>query len=159
MKKLLLLSFFSLFFMVSAYAQTEKVKPEVKSKALTVNIYYTGTNGSARAFVNEMKSSGTVDAIRSEAGNLRYEYFFPEDNSETVLLIDSWESQEAIDKPYAASWFGFGITYWNPVDEVEFLQKYHPGLKNIINDYDSGGYLIWKLYPQTKVLIDPRSFP
>ncbi|MFN8606652.1 MAG: hypothetical protein U0931_03910 [Vulcanimicrobiota bacterium] len=67
--------------------------------------------------------------------------------------------QEAIDKPYAASWFGFGITYWNPVDEVEFLQKYHPGLKNIINDYDSGGYLIWKLYPETKVLIDPRSFP
>ena len=101
MKKLLLLSFLSLFFMVSAYAQTEKVKPEVKSKALTVNIYYTGTNGSARAFVNEMKSSGTVDAIRSEAGNLRYEYFFPEDNSETVLLIDSWESQEAIDKHHA----------------------------------------------------------
>jgi quinol monooxygenase YgiN len=101
MKKLLLLSFFSLFFMVSAYAQTEKVKPEVKSKTLTVNIYYTGTNGSARAFVNEMKSSGTVDAIRSEAGNLRYEYFFPEDDPETVLLIDSWESQEAIDKHHA----------------------------------------------------------
>jgi quinol monooxygenase YgiN len=101
MKKLLLLSFFSLFFMVSAYAQTEKVKSEVKSKTLTVNIYYTGTNGSARAFVNEMKSSGTVDAIRSEAGNLRYEYFFPEDDPETVLLIDSWESQEAIDKHHA----------------------------------------------------------
>ncbi|MBS2038982.1 hypothetical protein JST97_28625 [bacterium] len=68
-------------------------------------------------------------------------------------------SQEAITKPYAASWFGFGITYWNPVDEVDFLEKYHPDLKNIINDYDSGGYLIWKLYPKTKVMIDPRSFP
>lgn len=68
-------------------------------------------------------------------------------------------SQEAINKPYAASWCGFGITYWNPVDEVEFLQKYHPNIKTIINDYDSGGYLIWKLYPQTKVMIDPRSFP
>lgn len=43
--------------------------------------------------------------------------------------------------------------------KIEFLKKYHPDLKNIINDYDSGGYLIWKLYPDTKVLIDPRSFP
>ena len=67
--------------------------------------------------------------------------------------------QEAINKPYAASWFGFGITYWNPVDEVEFIKKYQPDLKNIINDYDTGGYLSWKLFPGTKVLIDPRSFP
>lgn len=83
----------------------------------------------------------------------------------TILAVSSQlflcfkSSQEAIEKPYAASWFGFGITYWNPVDEVEFLKKYHPGLKNIINDYDSGGYLIWKLFPDTKVMIDPRSFP
>ncbi|MBN9417785.1 MAG: hypothetical protein J0I12_20215 [Candidatus Eremiobacteraeota bacterium] len=75
------------------------------------------------------------------------------------LFLCFKSSEEAINKPYAASWFGFGITYWNPVDEVEFLKKYHPGIKNIINDYDSGGYLIWKLFPETKVLIDPRSFP
>ena len=77
----------------------------------------------------------------------------------TQMFVCYKSSYEAVNKPYAASWFGFGITYWNPVDEVEFLKKYHPDLKNIINDYDSGGYLIWKLYPDTKVLIDPRSFP
>ncbi len=44
-----------------------------------------------------MISSGTVDQIRAEDGNLRYEYFYPIDDPETVLLIDSWRDQEAID--------------------------------------------------------------
>lgn len=65
--------------------------------SLTVNIYYTGENGSARKFAEEMISSGTVDAIKNEKGNIKYDYFFPVDDEETVLLIDSWESQEAID--------------------------------------------------------------
>lgn len=65
--------------------------------SLTVNIYYTGKNGNARKFAQEMISSGTVDAIKNEKGNIKYDYFFPIDDDETVLLIDSWESQEAID--------------------------------------------------------------
>ena len=64
---------------------------------IIVNLYYTGTNGNARKFAEEMERSGTADKIRSEAGNIRYEYFFPMNNPETVLLIDAWESQEAID--------------------------------------------------------------
>lgn len=64
---------------------------------ITINIYYTGTDGNARKFAEEMISSGTVDRIRAEKGNLKYEYFFPMDNTETVLLIDSWENQQSID--------------------------------------------------------------
>ena len=65
--------------------------------SITVNIYYTGENGSARKFAEEMISSGTVEAIKEEKGNIRYDYFFPIDDEETVLLIDSWDNQEAID--------------------------------------------------------------
>lgn len=65
--------------------------------AITVNIYYSGKGDAAKKFANEMVTSGIVDAIRKEAGNLRYEYFFPMDDKETVLLIDSWENQNAID--------------------------------------------------------------
>ena len=65
--------------------------------SITVNIYYSGENGAARKFAEEMMVSGTVAAIRSEKGNLRYEYFYPMDDKETVLLIDSWANQEAID--------------------------------------------------------------
>ena len=69
---------------------------------ITVNIRYTGTKGSAKAFADEMISSGTVAAIRSEEGNLRYEYYMPFDDVETVLLIDSWRDQEAIDLHHAS---------------------------------------------------------
>ncbi len=69
---------------------------------ITVNLYYTGTNGNARAFVEEMESSGIAEAIRAEEGNLRYEYFQPMDDLETVLLIDSWTDQAAIDAHHAS---------------------------------------------------------
>ena len=70
--------------------------------SITVNLYYTGKNGAARKFVEEMESSGTVAKIRAEQGNLKYRYFCPMDDPETVLLIDSWESQEALDVHHAS---------------------------------------------------------
>ena len=69
---------------------------------ITVNLYYTGTDGSARAFAKEMVSGGTAAAIRAEDGNLRYEYFFPMEDPETVLLIDQWRDQAAIDVHHAS---------------------------------------------------------
>ena len=74
---------------------------EAKDMSLTVNIYYTGENGNARKFAEEMEQSGTAAAIRAEKGNLKYEYFYPVNDEETVLLIDSWENQEAIDAHHA----------------------------------------------------------
>ena len=72
-----------------------------KGMSITVNLRYTGTDGNARKFAEEMVSSGTVDAIRAEEGNLRYEYYQSLDDPETILLIDSWANQEAIDKHHA----------------------------------------------------------
>ena len=69
---------------------------------ITVNLYYRGTGGSARAFAAEMESSGIADAIRREPGNLRYRYFQPLDDPETVLLIDSWTDQAAVDAHHAS---------------------------------------------------------
>lgn len=77
--------------------------------AITVNLRYTGKKGAAKAFAREMISSGTVEKIREEKGNLRYEYYLPfgedadgdEASSETILLIDSWKNQKAIDLHHA----------------------------------------------------------
>ena len=74
--------------------------------AITVNLRYTGKKGAAQAFAREMMSSGTVEKIRAEKGNLRYEYYLPfgeaaGDENDTILLIDSWENQEAIDLHHA----------------------------------------------------------
>ena len=70
--------------------------------SLTVNLRYTGTNGSARKFAEEMVSSGTVQKMREEKGNIGYEYYISMDDPETVLLMDQWENQEAIDAHHAS---------------------------------------------------------
>ena len=65
---------------------------------ITVIIKYKGVNGNARKFANEMISSGLVETIRNEEGNLSYEYSYPLEDIETVILIDSWKDQESLDK-------------------------------------------------------------
>lgn len=98
---------------------------------ITVNLYYTGINGNARAFVNEMESSGIADAIRNEQGNLKYQYFQPLDDPETVLLIDSWVDQKAID-----------LHHSTPMMQkiIELREKYdlHMTMERFISDeYDT----------------------
>lgn len=70
--------------------------------AFTVHLYYTGKNGSARKFVEEMISSGTLEKIRAIEGNIQYEYFYSVDDPETVLLIDSWTGQDAINRHHSS---------------------------------------------------------
>lgn len=93
--------------------------------AFTVNIYYTGKDGSAKKFAEEMTSSGVVDRIRAEEGNLRYEYFFPMDDGETVLLIDAWESREALDLHHKSKM----------MDEIAALRKKY-GLKMRVQKFE-----------------------
>ena len=79
----------------SGYEEADRV-------AITVNIYYSGMNGNARKFAEEMVSTGIVSGIRAEDGNIGYEYFFPMDDKETVLLIDSWKDQYSLDIHHAS---------------------------------------------------------
>ena len=76
---------------------------EEKKMSITMNLYYTGKDGAARKFAEEMERSGTADRIRAEAGNEKYDYFFPMNDPETVLLIDSWKDQASLDIHHASS--------------------------------------------------------
>ncbi len=95
--------------------------------AITVNLYYTGKNGSALAFAKEMKESGVVADIKAEEGNLRYDYFQSLDDPETVLLIDSWEDQAAIDRHHATPMMG---------RIIELREKYdlHMNVERYVSD-------------------------
>lgn len=95
--KLLRFAFLMLGVCIMDSAHTSEVK-KISNATITINIYYTGENNNARKFAEEMEQSGTVAAIRKEAGNKRYEYFYPKNDEQTVLLIDTWENQEALDK-------------------------------------------------------------
>ena len=65
--------------------------------SFTMNLYYTGEGDNAQKFAQEMEERGIADQIRQQPGNLKYEYFQPLDDPYTILLIDTWESQEALD--------------------------------------------------------------
>lgn len=91
---------------------------------LTMNVYYKGKNESAKKFANEMISSGIVDEIRSKEGNLKYEYFEPLDDKETILLIDSWKNQESLDKHHESETMNKIIELRNKYDLHMKVEKY-----------------------------------
>jgi len=93
--------------------------------SITVNIYYTGTNGSARKFAEEMIQSGIVAKIRSEIGNEKYNYFYPVDDPDTILLIDSWQDQSAIDAHHASSMMDTIANLRNKYDLHMKVERYH----------------------------------
>jgi hypothetical protein len=67
------------------------------------------------------------------------------------VIVSYFDLRYAADK----KWFGRGLDNFVPVNEVAYLKKYKlEGL--IFNDYVIGGYLLWDLYPDYKVFIDPR---
>lgn len=70
--------------------------------SIIVNVYYSGKNENAKKFAEEMESSGIAEQVRSEKGNLQYEYFVPMNDPETVLLIDCWQDQVALDRHHAS---------------------------------------------------------
>jgi hypothetical protein len=56
------------------------------------------------------------------------------------------------------SWFGTHMGEWVPEKEAAYIKENKlPG--PIFNDYIIGGYMIWSLYPEYKVFVDPRYFP
>ena len=60
--------------------------------------------------------------------------------------------------PAPWTWVGFGNSYLNPVPEGEYLAASRLGPR-ILNLFDTGGYLLWRLEPRFKVMTDQRSFP
>lgn len=60
--------------------------------SILIELTYTGAPGDARAFATEMVVEGVVEQIRTTSGNERYEYLFPLDNPNSVVLLDQWAS-------------------------------------------------------------------
>ena len=78
----------------------------------------------------------------------------------TLSLLLVWSANLMLTFPYLEHryWFGVNLDEYVPKKEVEFLKKHKlPG--PIFNDYVIGAYMIWKLYPDYKVFIDPRYGP
>ena len=92
--------------------------------SISVHLYYQGVNGKARRFSKEMERSGIADAIRAEEGNERYEYFYPKNDPETVLLIDAWRDQAALDAHHASPMMGQIMTLREKYDLHMKAERY-----------------------------------
>ena len=65
---------------------------------------------------------------------------------------------EAYFRPARWMYSGFGFSYSQPVQESAFLKAHKIGTR-LYNSYNTGSYLLFDLYPERKVFIDPRYFP
>ena len=75
-----------------------------------------------------------------------------------TTLIGGYAVRSDLNTPVIGSWSGFGNGYWNPEEEAEFIAQQFPEAR-LGNDYNAGGYLIWKLGPRSRVFMDARYFP
>lgn len=44
------------------------------------------------AFIEKVKETGVLDAVRAEDGCIRYDYYLSEKDPNELLLIEQWES-------------------------------------------------------------------
>ena len=93
---------------------------------ITINIRYYGKDDNARRFAEEMTATGIVDEIRREEGNLRYEYYYPADSDDHVLLIDSWQDQAALDRHHALPVMQKIMELRDKYDLHMIVEKYQP---------------------------------
>ncbi|WP_105956822.1 putative quinol monooxygenase [Apilactobacillus quenuiae] len=71
--------------------------------SIVIHLFYTGKNDDAQKFANEMESSGTANLIRKENGNLSYKYYQSLDDKNTILLIDEWKNQNALNNHHKSN--------------------------------------------------------
>lgn len=67
------------------------------SSSIILNVLYTIKPGQRTTFYEEVKKARIPELSRLEEGNLRYEYYFPIEDENKILLIEIWKNQMALE--------------------------------------------------------------
>ena len=59
----------------------------------TIYVKFMCVPGKREAFIEKMKATGILEAVRAEDGCLRYDYYLSEKDTDELLLIEQWESK------------------------------------------------------------------
>ncbi len=92
--------------------------------SITVNIYYKGDKQNLHKFIEAMNNKGIVKQIREQKGNLKYEYYMPVGQENHILLIDKWESQQALDVHHSSSMMNKIIELRNKYDLEMHVERF-----------------------------------
>jgi quinol monooxygenase YgiN len=60
----------------------------------TIYVKFTCLPQKREAFIQRMKDTGILDAIRDEDGCIRYDYYLSEKDPNELLLLEQWESAQ-----------------------------------------------------------------
>ena len=61
---------------------------------LLLLVTYSARPGMREEFVQKLRESGILEAIRKENGCVRYDYFYSEEDENQLLLVEKWETEE-----------------------------------------------------------------
>ncbi|HOD72847.1 MAG TPA: tetratricopeptide repeat protein [Deltaproteobacteria bacterium] len=78
-------------------------------------------------------------------------------NGAAALLMIFFAARAQMEVLYSPG-IGLNVLHQPPVHEAEYIKTTFPGLR-VGNDYESGTYLLWSLWPDNKILIDARQGP
>lgn len=62
---------------------------------LLLNVTYTMKPGMRDTFLKAVQAQGILDAVRREDGCLRYAYYLPAEEADTLLLVECWRDRAA----------------------------------------------------------------
>ena len=76
-----------------------------------------------------------------------------------TFLLSGWFLHHEYLSPSKGVWLEFGVSEKSVVDEeIDFINKKYPNAR-LGNMYNHGAYILWKMWPQRKVMMDARYFP
>ena len=63
---------------------------------IVLNVTYKCKPEMREEFLERIMAEGIDEACRAEAGNVRYDYFIPVDDSNDLLLLEKWRDADAL---------------------------------------------------------------
>lgn len=87
--------------------------------------YYFSDNTKRDAFYKQIQEEGLADASRAEAGNIRYDYYYPIGKDNVIFLLEQWKDADAVAFHNAAPHFArvgeVKAKYVEKTDIVKYL--------------------------------------
>lgn len=73
----------------------------------TIYVKFECFDNKREAFIQKVKDTGVLDAIRKEDGCIKYDYYLSEKDANELLLIEQWETKKHqqihIEQPHIAT--------------------------------------------------------
>ena len=63
---------------------------------IVLNVTYRCKPDMRDAFLERIMAEGIDEACRAEKGNLKYDYYYPADDGDELLLVEKWQDAAAL---------------------------------------------------------------